>query len=274
MKKREIQIREEEYLQEVFPPWMLLTFVQELVTFLVQALQIYLFSTKDKKLSSELTEILSKEKRYRGPWKVYVLSIPGQEIINAFSFGIGRKDVFITKGLMKMLTKREIMAVLLHESAHSLQLHVVQQLATKYAVLTILYNLVNKYVLKAVSKWPSFLSNIFVIVVFVLAPQVITARTAGRWHEYISDSYAAKVGYGKELVSALKKLTKYIKKQCNTKGCKALMKVSSVLDAHPSLENRMKNIFEKIGRKTGRIKITDIVGVIKRELGVVRTGKK
>ena len=263
---REITVRKKETLQESLAGAMLVMFIKDLIMFLVMAAQIYLFSKENKIWSKRLTKLLNDEPKYKGNWKVWVADFPGNsDMVNAFSLGIGSKHVFITKGLQKMLTEREIMAVLLHEAAHSAQFHVVQQVAGQYGFFYILVKLLIKYGGRALTTLPTFLSVILVIVTFFLAPQILTARTLGRWHERIGDSYAVKHGYGKELISALRKITKHAMKECTSKFCKKMMDIMHAVDAHPPLKERVTQIMTEIAKiKAGaKVKVSQITAIVK-----------
>ena len=229
--------------------------------------QIYLFSKEAKLWSNRLTKLLNEEPKFKGKWKVWVVEFPGNsEMVNAFSLGIGSKHVFITKPLVKMLTDREIMAVLLHEAAHSVGLHMIQQTAGHYGFLTICVQLFMKYGFGVYMALPSFLSYIMIVVFFGLAPQILTARTLGRWHERVGDSYAVKHGYGKELISALRKMTKHMMKECTKKFCKKMMDILHAIDAHPPLKQRVKEIMGEIAKiKAGaKVKASQITAIVKK----------
>lgn len=265
---REITVRKKENLQEVgIATLILIVFIKDLILFLIMTAQIYLFSKEAKLWSNRLTKLLSEEPKFKGKWKVWVVDFPGDsEMVNAFSLGIGSKHVFITKPLMKMLTDREVMAVLLHEAAHSVGLHMIQQTAGHYVFLSICVNLFMKYAYGLYSVVPSFLSYIMVVLAFGLAPQILTARTLGRWHERVGDSYAVKHGYGKELISALRKMTKHMMKDCKSKFCKKMMDILHAIDAHPPLKQRVKEIMTEIAKiKAGaKVKATQITGIVKK----------
>ncbi|MHA1814908.1 MAG: M48 family metalloprotease [Candidatus Heimdallarchaeaceae archaeon] len=265
---REITVRKKEDLQEAgIAALILIVFIKDLIMFLIMAAQIYLFSKEAKLWSNRLTKLLSEEPKFKGKWKVWVVDFPGDsEMVNAFSLGIGSKHVFITKPLMKMLTDREVMAVLLHEAAHSVGLHMIQQTAGNYAFLSICVKLFIEYGYGVYMAVPTFLSYIMIVLAFGLAPQVLTARTLGRWHERIGDSYAVKHGYGKELISGLRKMTKHMMKDCTSKFCKKMIEILHAIDAHPPLKQRVKEIMTEIAkiRAGAKVKATQITAIVKK----------
>ena len=71
--------------------------------------------------------------------------------------------------------------------------------------------------------------------------------TIGRLMEYSSDGYAARSGYGDNLISALTKLKKYTEKRQEkmTKIGKVLYKIAEAIDIHPSFKNRFEYILKQ-----------------------------
>jgi Zn-dependent protease with chaperone function len=263
---RAIAVKKKDNLQESIAAVIIVLFIKDLIVFLVMAAQIYMFSKENKLWSSRLTKLLNEEPKFKGNWKVWVVEFPGDnKMVNAFSLGIGSKHVFITKPLEKMLTERELMAVLLHEAAHSVGLHMIKQTAGHYAFLAIILKLFIRYIAGVIMALPTFLVWIFVIVSLVLVPQALTARTLGRWHERVGDSYAVKHGYGKELISALKKITKHAMKDCTSKFCKKMMDIMHAIDAHPPLKERVTQIMTEIAKiKAGaKVKVSQITEIVK-----------
>lgn len=269
MREITVRNRKEENLQEIgiIPVVILINFIHDLITFLIMTAQIYLFSKEAKRWSNRLTKLLSEEPKFKGKWKVWVVEFPGDSnMVNAFSLGIGSKHVFITKPLIKMLTDREIMAVLLHEAAHSVGLHMIQQTAGKYGFLSICTHIFFKYAFGTYMAAPTLISYLMMVLFFGLAPHILTARTLGRWHERVGDSYAVKHGYGKELISALRKMTKHMMKDCKSKFCKKMMDILHAIDAHPPLKQRVKEIMGEIGKiKAGaKVKASQITAIVKK----------
>lgn len=219
---------------------------------------VYLMSKTNADLSKTLSEFLKED------WKVYVMNT---NIVNALSFGAGFKTVFITKGAIKQLTEREVMAVLLHEANHSRKFDSVVQMIASLGLTEGLRKLLMYVSNLGSSKLTLSLTCACLIVMFFGRTAIVNI-TFGKYHEIKADQYAASLGYGPELISALTKIEKIYKKNnrgCSNKFCKTVDSLERFFDAHPSLETRTRKILEKMdevkGKSVSQIKswIHDIV---------------
>lgn len=191
---------------------------------------------EDAKRSAELRKILKDGK----DWKVMIVDM---KVPNAFA--MVRPYVFITKGLMKMLDDREIMAVLLHEAGHITNMDVWSDLASKNALLALLISIVGTV------SGPQAL-GVLLMIYFMggrTVMNIVFARTLGRFKERRADSFAAKYGYADEMISALEKLEKFIQKimkkqECN-KLCQIGRKISAAIDEHPPVKERIENVLKQ-----------------------------
>jgi len=233
-----------------------------LIQLIFQIMLITVLSTKSKRLSNKITKILKNGGPLgtRGDWTVYIVDFG--DVANAFSFGVGLKHVYITKGLMKMLTNDEIIAVLLHEAAHSYQLHVLQKLATHFSLAKILTK-VMKYVWRPSM---SFGQYGLIMMTLVFSHYFLLKRVLGRWHENLADSFAVKAGYGKEMVSALRKLHKYMlkerKKSCKNKLCSLMWKLQDFMDEHPPFEKRVERVLEAVAKLKKKLSLSEIKSLV------------
>ena len=188
----------------------------------------------DPKLSKEFNSVINDGKQ----WRVRVFP---EETPNAFA--ITGKDVFITTGLLKMLNKREVMGVLLHEAWHCKDLHVWKNVASESVFIYLIV-----FCAMTASAAVPFLG---VLVAFLMKNvyNIMYARLVGRRHELKADEYAVKFGYGKELISSLSKMEKWADKirsqqHCN-KICQLERSISEAIDEHPPTKKRIEIILRK-----------------------------
>lgn len=193
------------------------------------------FNKEDVRLSKKIRGILKDGK----PWKVMIIKDK-----NPNAFAMVRPYVFITKGLMDMLTEGEIIAVLLHEAGHITNMDVWSDIISKNAFLAVLLSAVGTMA------GPEALAALLLIYYYGGSHiiSVIFARTLGRFKERRADSFAAKYGYADEMISALEKLEKWIKKmlakqQCD-KLCQLGRKIGEAMDEHPPVKDRIENILK------------------------------
>ncbi len=194
-----------------------------------------LLSKEDKKLSAQLKKILKDGK----DWKVMV--IVGKDP-NAFC--MVRPYVFISTGLMKMLTQDEVMAVLLHEAGHITNKDIWTDIIAKNSLLSILLGV-------AGTMLGPMGMGVLLLIYFYGGDSfinVIFARIIGRFKENRADSFAVKHGYGDAMASALSKLDKFIKKmlakeECN-KMCQIGRKINDAIDEHPPFKERIERVLK------------------------------
>jgi len=160
------------------------------------------------------------------------------------AFAAGGKHIFLTTGLIKILNKRELTAVMLHEVYHNEKKHLYKQLAYEYPFYYILTFL-------SISL---FASGAYIIIAFLafkigLAIAKIPYKILiGRKHEYDADNYATKYGYGDDMISAFKKFEAILarhasKTECGNL-CKLVEKIDRSLDEHPSFKNRIERVLK------------------------------
>lgn len=175
--------------------------------------------------------------------------------LNAFMVGDHR--LYITVPLMQVLEEREIISVLLHEWGHYKGGHIGKlnfteniisiPLISALSSLMIQFGLPTVVIMSLFFRW--FGKKITRNVVNVIL---------GRKYEYYADSYAAKHGYGHDLINALKKIDTYFRdiicEDLSEEECKLTMNQGSLFDEHPSLKHRISNIL-----KTKIIKMNKLI---------------
>lgn len=187
--------------------------------------------------------------------KVYMLK---SDVVNAFN--MGTSDLYYTDKLIKKLsiTENELISVCLHEYGHFVGKHIrhveMVNTATGIIVPILIREITREYpmvVTVIISKIITFMINAHLRI------------KMGRPQEYFSDSYAAKKGYGKPLISALNKMNKYIRgvtcKDRTKEECDMFMERISKFDEHPTVEKRVENILSsskiKSILKSGRFEL-------------------
>lgn len=232
----EIILKEEEIKEEIVTVSIavLLPLILNLVT-LFYAYDAYKNAFKiDAGLTKTLKGILKDGKK----WEVYI--VPTQGIT---AFCMITPMMFLSQGLLKIMSKREIEAIMLHEAGH----------------------IKNKDTWKFVFGYSTLMGILLGALVAITGPaalgvsifcyfimdrlgliQILLKRMIGRKAENRADSYAVKYGYEKELISSLEKLEKMFNKNrppC-TGLCKVIEKINRALDEHPSVKKRVENILK------------------------------
>ena len=211
--------------------------LKDLIFFFVFVAQIAAQTKVDQKLSAKLNAIIKE----MGVKKVFKVHVVGQKGPNAFT--PGGSHVYITSGLLKILTEREALAVLLHEVYHAIDLHIVKKMATEFP----LYYIAAPIAVAAGATLALPLAFITGLVVFTIMMGILTIPlkiTMGRKHEYDADNYAVKAGYGSEIASALSKLEKeYVRltqgQSCG-KVCQVVNRIEEAMDEHPQTRKRIE----------------------------------
>jgi len=208
------------------------------VTVLFSALALSSSIKADNKLTKRLNKILGSGNKY----KVHIYNTKEP---NAFAMAFGN-HIFVTTGLMKLLNEKEIDAIMLHEAYHNKSMHIYKGLAYKY---TFYYIAVGVVIAAGPLVTLAPVAVALVIFLMMKVSEIAYNVTVAKRQEYNADSYAAKKGYGKYLISAFVKLEKHIKKlmQKETCGtmCKLVNKIDDALDEHPSDKKRIENILKK-----------------------------
>lgn len=188
---------------------------------------------QDNPLTKEINKILGKTK-----WRVLILK---EKEPNAFV--IGPRVIMITSGLKKILTHRELVAVMLHEAWHVKKWHVYKQVFLKYPLLAIATTIG----FAAAAATGNLLMGFFIFFIMKKVVSIPYDLTVGRIQETRSDSYAIKMGYGKEMAGALEKLRKlYLKEMKSCVGvCKIINKLDQAMDEHPPLKKRIERVLKK-----------------------------
>ena len=239
---KHLQYIQEETIQEVDPVTIAvgslggaaLLLIGQLVLFLLMGANLTRSIKVDKPLSKRINNILKSGDK----WIVHIYATKEP---NAFSLGMGR-HIFITSKLHNLLTDTEADAVLLHEVYHSSKKHAYKQLAYNYPLFSLML-----FVFSMAVTLPTALP-LAMLILFTInhVGKIAYNVTIGRKMEYNADSFAAKNGYGKELISAFNKMKFWaeskMKNQTCGKICQLVNKIDRAIDEHPSDKKRIENI--------------------------------
>ena len=191
----------------------------------------------NKKLNDQLTK---KFRKIVKDENIFIYECLYDEV-NAFCDGT--PYLYYFTGLVDKLKLKEdeLIAIMLHEYGHLKENHVVVS-TSKFVVSTTLgaaaVNLANV---------PSVLRITLTIIVNTLIGKVL--GRAGKYMEVAADSYPGKYGYNDAMISALKKIKKYMyNEMCpglTTKECDQYMDDLHYWDEHPTPNERIKDLGSK-----------------------------
>lgn len=246
------------YLLRIFFPIFLVSFViptvyvfpidnlyREIIviTFIVIYLFIWLFSAPYKaklilnakpiyndELYGLLTNLFDDNEIKK--YKLYYWDSSKSNESNAFISGFFTKSLFVSSSLIEAVNQEELAAVVLHEIGHVKKRHLGKILISK-CVLLLVISLIIYYVIifKNINIWILF-SLIFA---FIL---VMGLNLKGmKRYEDQADLYVNEKGRGKELISALKKISFDEEHSIN--------KLDEFLSSHPDIDKRIDKLNQK-----------------------------
>lgn len=210
--------------------------VAQLTTFLLASAAMRRIIKVDKKLTKRINVILKSGSK----WVVHLYPDPGPN-----AFAIGGKHIFITTGLLKLLDKREVEAVMLHEVFHNKDLHIWKQ----FAMTNSFFYLLTFIAMTATAATGMFYLGLLIFYIINKVSSIAYNRISGRRHELKADDYAVKHGYGKDMAGALLKMEQWVakarsKSYCD-KFCQLERKISDAIDEHPPLQKRVEIVLRK-----------------------------
>jgi len=159
---------------------------------------------------------------------------------NAFVFY--GNTIFITSRLLQLLTEREVISVLLHEAYHAKNYHIWKRMAVQYPFFYIVAFIASQTYIS----YPIF--TIFVSIIILMSGDISKNILIARKQESMSDGYATKNGYGKEIASSLLKLEKEFNKGKNKecgKLCEAVKKLNDICAEHPPIKQRVEDVMKE-----------------------------
>lgn len=166
---------------------------------------------------------------------------------NAFCTGIGnRKTISLDDNLVNSYSTDEILAVFAHEFAHAKYRHTIKRLP--FSIFSILVMFISlAIVLNIPSLYTSFgftdvnfyfATLLSGVIIWPLSEVMdIIGNYLSRRHEYQADAFAAREGYGPDLISALKRLNKESLSGINPHPAMVVLAYS-----HPTLSQRIDAI--------------------------------
>lgn len=234
--------------------WLLRSFI---IPFLNKMWFNFLMTrTKNSKFNQELTDQIKELTNL--PLSVYVIN----DFKNYDAFHAGTKSIYISAALLQNLTKREAIAVLLHEAGHYLNN---DSNKTVY-----LYLPIHKIIFYLILSTALAVTPLTLVLFFVSEPfflKLLNKRSQRA--EFLADSYASELGYGKELMSALDKFFNKLKDEvCKEAGDRKICEIklfddhknNKLYQSHPDYFERKINInstelkYTKLALKHGKFK--------------------
>ena len=152
---------------------------------------------------------------------------------------------YVTKGLLDLLTTREVVAVLLHEVGHTFYSGkpLFQQLLSTIRRLLYLGTMITA----AVTHLPIFA---LLLSTLTLSLQLeVGVGLLSRLSEKDADKFVVELGYGPELATALQKLSVYAKFQEGKKTgffSKVWDKIKQIFDTHPNNAERICHVLKTV----------------------------
>lgn len=204
---------------------------------------VSIFKFRRPKYNEELTKEIRSITNFNVD--VYTVDIPEKNAYHA-----GTKRIFITNGLMQMLTHKEIIAILLHECGHYANSDVKKNifLVNPICNILVLFAMAGILSITIINGVPG--DEIYLLFkvhdLFQFVKNILLNLTIGRRAEYLADSFASECGYKSEILSALNKLELWVRGQVcgqsDTKFCDVKMKRLHMFDEHPEFWKRKINI--------------------------------
>lgn len=234
--------------------WFLTSFIIPFLSkmwfnFLMTRMKTSIF---DKNLTDEIQSLTNL------PVNIYVIN----DTKNYDAFHAGTKSIYISKALLNDLTHREAIAVLLHETGHYVN--------NDSNRVTYMYMPINKLILFLL--FAIALASIpIAVILFFISESLFIKFLSKRSHraEFLADSFASELGYGKELISALNKFFNKIKEDvCKESKDKQVCEIdlfdyyqtNKSYTSHPDFFEREINInseelkYTKLALKDGKFK--------------------
>lgn len=166
---------------------------------------------------------------------------------NAFCTGLGKwKTISLDDNLVNNYSTEEITAVFAHEFAHARYHHSVKSLPLSIAsvilmfiALAVVLNIPGLYTSFGFTGINYYFANLLTgVILWPLSTLLeIVSNYFSRKHEYQADAFAAKEGYGKDLIAALKRLHKEALADINPHPAEVFLHYS-----HPTLSQRITAI--------------------------------
>lgn len=189
----------------------------------------------DKRMTETIRKIVNDDNVF-----VYMFKA---DVPNAFN--TGTPEIYYTDRLVKdlRLTEDELISACLHEYGHYAGGHMRTIRFTNTATGIVIPILVREIT----RVFPDVVSYILGRIIAFMVNSYLRVKI-GRPQEYFSDSYAAKHGYGKPLVSLLTKLDQFVRKiNCKDRSkeeCDTLINNAAKFDEHPTTIQRVDNILK------------------------------
>ena len=195
------------------------------------------------KLDKPLTDRLRNELNSRIPFEVRVFNDSSPSTFLTLPSHL----IFISDSMLDELNDREVMAMLLREVGAAKQMHVPLKVASGEVIDTTM-NIIRDKIFDMLKKNPRNTALSILAAAATLILQNVLTMYSNNWInkklEFKKDNYAVRLGYGKELISAIKKIKGQYKKRniVNSKTQKTIKWLDTQFKANPKSQKRIENI--------------------------------
>ena len=219
---------------------ILQTTIQLFIWLFMYVLIMVSISKTDKSLSEKINKITGK---------YYNIRIIDSDVPSAFCFGGFTNPIFITKGLMKLMNERELISICLHEVSHITTYDSLQSFVVQYSSISIGQEIALGFVnFLSKNKNTNIISVAILVGLLTILISTIPTLLLGKYHDLKSDKYVIQYGYGKDLISALQKIEKWVLEN-KVKDSKIKMffhKIQHYYDVHPTVKTRVDKLLKNI----------------------------
>ena len=222
-----------QYFDKVQGPITIFIIIVAILSIILSQIPLVLARVYMDGYTKELRKIINDNKI-----KVYMID---HDEVNAFY--AGTKAIYLTKAIINLLNRDEIMAVLIHEYGHRKHKHILKSVFIRTGGFTLIAS-VFVYLLKytKINEVQAISGGLGVRWLF----NVLINITVGRHFEYQADKMTTKYGYKHHLISAFQKFEKLMKskicKGLNKSECEHAIQVAHRWDEHPTFSQRIEKL--------------------------------
>lgn len=213
---------------------------QQILFLIIFILGTVNISITDKKLSKKIYNITGKK---------FDVRIFKEEHPAAFCFGGLTNHIFASSGLLQILNERELIAVCLHESSHIISYDSIKKMIIRISSLSVPYLFISNFANYILVKKKVNPNNFLILAVLLTCLMLfVPSLVLGKYNELKSDKYTVQFGYGRDLMSALEKLERWVLKN-KIKDSKIKMffhKIQHWYDEHPPIKKRVDKLLHDV----------------------------
>lgn len=189
-------------------------------------------------------------------WDVYEIDVGSKLSV----FALGKENIFVTSEALKVFTSRELEALMLHSiylnNNHQMLVRHIADDSMAVSIFSMVFIIV-RALFKSNNRLKSIVghSTDFMYLSAIVMASAFTLHTLDN-KRFKADRYTVKKGYGKDLISAFKKIYSQVmedKYHCKGLSCKIRKYVTSLIKIYPDLHERIDSA-EKETKKYNNVK--------------------